>query len=155
MRPLRSRLPAALLAAALAVALAFAVTACGPAAASAPQTTPPETAHPPAPPAGSKATWKEVDRLLGEQKLAEAAKQVEQLEAAARERGDDRDLARALVRQTQIGLALGGYETAVEALAAKAWPAAPRPRAEVELYYAHAIAGYLDAYRWEIQGRER
>ena len=59
------------------------------------------------------------------------------------------------MRSTQLGLALGGYETAVEALRAKAWPEAPLARAAVELYDAHALLGYLDAYGWEIGQRER
>ena len=108
-----------------------------------------------APPSQAPPAWGEVERLLDEQKLAEAAPLVERIEAAARAAGDDLELARALVRATQIGLALGGYETAVEALAAKPWPAEPRARAAVELYQAHALIGYLDAYGWEIGRREK
>lgn len=110
---------------------------------------------PPEDPPAVRADWLEVDRLLSEQKLAEAAKLLEHLEAAARERSDDLGLARVLVRQTQVGLALGGYETAVEALRARAWPEAPLARATVELYDAHALLGYLDAYDWEIRRREK
>ena len=101
------------------------------------------------------ATWREVDRLIDEQKLAEVAKRVDALEAQARAAKNDDELAKALVRSTQLGLALGGYESAVEALQAKEWPAAPLARATVELYSAHALFGYLDAYGWEIGRRER
>ena len=109
---------------------------------------------PPEPPAPVSA-WKEVDRLLSEQKLSEAAKLLEGLESGARARKDDRELARVLIRKTQVGMALGGYETAVEALRAEAWPAEPLARAAVELYDAHALAQYLAAYGWEIAERER
>lgn len=110
---------------------------------------------PPEDPPAARADWREVDRLLSEQKLSEAAKILERLEAAARERGDDPDLARILVRQTQVGLALGGYETAVETLRAKTWPEAPLARSTVELYDAHALLAYLGAYGWEIRQREK
>ncbi|MCM2270445.1 MAG: hypothetical protein NDJ75_10110, partial [Thermoanaerobaculia bacterium] len=122
----------------------LALAACGSAQA--------ESAAPAPPPAGS---WREVDRLLDEQKLAEAAKIVDAIEQQARSGGDDAELARALVRSTQIAIALGGYETAVDALWKKSWPEAPLARATVELYAAHALHAYLAAYGWEIAQRER
>jgi uncharacterized protein YfaS (alpha-2-macroglobulin family) len=103
---------------------------------------------------GPLPSWSEVDRLVSEQKLAEAGKRVEAIEAAARAAGDDRELARALVRSTQLGVALGGYESAVEALRARAWPESPLSRAAVTLYDAFALDRYLDAYGWEIGRRE-
>ncbi|HSM13533.1 MAG TPA: alpha-2-macroglobulin family protein, partial [Thermoanaerobaculia bacterium] len=99
--------------------------------------------------------WRQVDRLISEQKLAEAAALLEPMAERARARGDDQELARILVRRTQIGIALGGFETAVEALRAEPWPEAPLARAQVELYDAHALVAYLDAYGWEIRQRER
>jgi alpha-2-macroglobulin len=109
-----------------------------------------DTAPPPA-----AADWATVDRLIDEQKLAEAAKRVDALEKRARAAGDDAGLARALVRSTQLAVALGGFETAVEALRAKSWPEEPLARAAVELYDAFALAAYLDHYGWEIAQRER
>jgi len=99
--------------------------------------------------------WPEVERLIGEQKLAAAAQRVAAIEAAARARSDDADLARAIVRSAQLGLALGGYETTVESLRSKPWPEEPVARASVELYDAYALSAYLDAYSWEIRQRER
>jgi alpha-2-macroglobulin len=122
----------------------IAVGACGSAQA--------ECAAPAPPPAGA---WREVDRLLDEQKLAEAAKLVDAIELRARAAADDAEVARALVRSTQIALALGGFETAVEALRRKPWPEAPLARATVELYDAHALHAYLAVYGWEIAQRER
>lgn len=142
-----------LLAAALALAAsAVACSGCRRAGAD-PGPADPPPGDPPVAVGGS--SWAEVDRLIGEQKLAEAAKRLESLEAGARARRDDAELARVLIRQTQLGIALGGYETAVESLRAEAWPEAPLARAAVELYDAHALAQYLAAYGWEIQQRER
>jgi len=103
------------------------------------------------PPATS---WTEVEAALDEQRLADALKGIEALEARARRSGDEAGLARSLVRATQVRIALGGYETAAEALLAADWPAAGLPRVEVELQAAHALRAYLDAYRWEIASRE-
>ena len=146
---------------ALALALLLPLTAvgaaCRPAEADAPPPPAPAGAGPEAgkPDPAAAADWKRVDQLISDQKLAEAAQDLEKLEAGARARHDDHELARVLIRETQVGLALGGYETAVEALAAKDWPAAPLARAAVELYQAHALLGYLNAYGWEIARREK
>ena len=146
---------------ALALALLLPLTAvgaaCRPAEADAPPPPAPAGAGPEAgkPDPAAAADWQRVDQLISDQKLAEAAQDLEKLEAGARARHDDHELARVLIRETQVGLALGGYETAVEALAAKDWPAAPLARAAVELYQAHALLGYLNAYGWEIARREK
>ena len=101
------------------------------------------------------AAWKEIDRLLGEQKLQEAADRLAPLVASARAAGDEATWAKALVRQSQVRTALGGLETAVAEMKAAAWPAGATARAAVELYYAHALLEYLSGYSWEIRQRER
>lgn len=101
------------------------------------------------------AAWKEIDRLLDEQKLQEAADRLELLVASAREAGDEANWAKALVRQSQVAAALGGLETAVEQMKAQAWPEGGTARAAAELYYAHALLEYLTGYDWEIRQRER
>ncbi|HEX9799492.1 MAG TPA: alpha-2-macroglobulin family protein [Thermoanaerobaculia bacterium] len=125
----------------------LAAPACGPARAM--------PAGPAVPAAAAPPGWAEVERLLDEQKLAAAAEALDRFEAAARERGDDAELARALVRRTQVAVALGGYATAVEALRAREWPEEPLARAAVELYDAFALGAYLDQSGWEIAQRER
>jgi uncharacterized protein YfaS (alpha-2-macroglobulin family) len=101
------------------------------------------------------AAWKEIDRLLDEQKLQEAADRLGPLVESARAAGDEGNWAKALVRRSQVRTALGGLETAVEELKAAAWPAGGTARAAVELYYAHALLEYLSGYDWEIRQRER
>ena len=102
-----------------------------------------------------KPSWKEVERLVSEQKFEEASKMVAQLEEAARAANDDEGLAKALIREEQLRVALGGFETAVKELREAAWPKASLPRAAVQLYYAHALVTYLRDYSWEIGKREK
>src|SRR5437868_6580965 len=72
---------------------------------------------------GQSPGWKQVDRLVGEQKLAEAVRAVEAIRVAARASGNDDELVRALVKEVQLRIALGGYETAVRFLRDEKWPA--------------------------------
>ncbi|HUK13506.1 MAG TPA: hypothetical protein VLW17_09405, partial [Thermoanaerobaculaceae bacterium] len=128
----------------------------------------PRASAPPAPTPGSGAAatgggakmtpasgWAEVERLVKEQKLEAAATAAGAIRVAAQLRGDEAQWTRALVRQTQLRIALGGYETAVRFLKEQAWPADPLDRCALDLFYAHALATYLDAYSWEIGTREK
>ncbi len=105
--------------------------------------------------APTKSDWQEVDRLISEQKLEQAAAKLEALRADAERRGDDAAWMRALVRKTDVRLALGGFETAVKELREARWPQSALARAGLDLYLAHALRTYLQAYSWEIQRRER
>ncbi len=73
-------------------------------------------------------SWKELDRLVAEQKLEEAAKVAAALRGAARGRGDAADETKALVREVQLREALHGYETAVRFLKEEPWPGATEAR---------------------------
>ncbi|MDQ1349264.1 MAG: alpha-2-macroglobulin, partial [Acidobacteriota bacterium] len=155
---MRSSIPATLL---LAGALALVAPACqqlqaDPRPGGSNAATDPDAANPRVPaPMNATAAWKEIDRLLGEQKLQEAADRLAPLVASARAAGDEATWAKALVRQSQVRTALGGLETAVAEMKAAAWPAGATARAAVELYYAHALLEYLSGYSWEIRQRER
>jgi uncharacterized protein YfaS (alpha-2-macroglobulin family) len=118
---------------------------------------PPKTDQPPPPPPPNAATPKlpEVDKLVDDQKLAEALPVIEAAMARARKQGDEDLLAYALVRHCQLRIALSGWETAVHELKAEAWPKAPVPSIAIELYYAHALSTYLRSYSWEIGKREK
>ena len=155
---MRSSIPATLL---LAGALALVAPACqqlqaDPRPEGSNAATDPDGANPKVPaPMNATAAWKEIERLLGEQKLQEAADRLAPLVASARAAGDEATWAKALVRQSQVRTALGGLETAVAEMKAAAWPAGATARAAVELYYAHALLEYLSGYSWEIRQRER
>lgn len=112
-----------------------------------------EAVKPDGPPGAAE--WKQVARRIADQQLEAASTLLDDLVERARAAGADADWARALVRRAQVRIALGGYETAVEQLAAAPWPTAPRADAAVRLYLARALAEYQRAYAWEIGRRER
>lgn len=102
-----------------------------------------------------KNAWKEVDRLVDEQKMEEAARRVDGILKTARAAGDEADWTRALVRSVQLRTALHGYETSVRFLREEAWPAGDLSRATLNLFYGHALVTYAHAYSWEIGRREK
>jgi len=99
--------------------------------------------------------WKEIDRLVGEQKLEAAATLAAALRAEAQAGGDGAGWTRGLVTEAQLRVGLHGYETAVRFLAEQPWPPDARSQAVLRLFYARALTTYLQAYSWEINQRER
>lgn len=136
----------------LAVSLALPIAACA-------ATPRPAAPLPPtdqeAPTVQASQDWQEIDQLIDDERPADAKPLVAARLAAAAAAGDGREWARALIRQTQVSTMLGGFETAVEELAAAAWPPQPLSHAVVELFYGQALINYLRAYRWEIGQREQ
>ena len=104
-----------------------------------------------APPGG----WKEIDRLIEQQKLAEASAKADAILQRAIQTKNEDEWTRALVRCVQLRSGLHGYETAVRFLKEQPWPDGLLPRVTLELYYAHALSDYARAYSWEIAQRER
>src|SRR4051812_43090748 len=100
-------------------------------------------------------SWGDIDKLVNDQKMQEARDAVELRFSAAKKGTDDAELARALIRRTQLRIALGAYETAVKDLKAEPWPKTLLPRVAVQLYYAATLTRYAQAYSWEIRQRER
>jgi uncharacterized protein YfaS (alpha-2-macroglobulin family) len=101
------------------------------------------------------AAWKDVDRLVNEQKFEEAAKAADALLAAAKAKKDEPEWTKALVKVTQLRIGLHGYETAVRRLRAEPWPAGTLHRAQLSLLYGHSLVTYQRAYSWEIGQREK
>ncbi len=99
--------------------------------------------------------WKEIDRLVDEQKLEAAREQLGKLRQRAEAEGRATDWTRALIRDVQLGTALGGVETAVRKLREQKWPDDGFSQLVLELYYAQTLVNYLDQYSWEINQRER
>ncbi len=100
------------------------------------------------------ANWKQIDKLIDEQKLKEAEKAVVKIFDQAKNK-DSRDWARSLIKLTKIRIGLNSYETAVKELKSAEWPKSSPDRTLVELYYAQALFAYLQEYSWEIRQRER
>lgn len=103
----------------------------------------------------ASASWKDVDRLVNEQKYEEAAKVAESILQAAKARKDGAEWTRALVTVTQLRIGLHGYETAVRRLKDEPWPEGNLPRAQLSLLYGHALVTYQRAYSWEVGQREK
>ncbi len=99
--------------------------------------------------------WKEIDRLVGEQKLAEAATLAAELRAAAQAAGDNAGWTRGLVSEVQLRIGLHGYETSVRFLKEQPWPPDARSQAVLDLFYGRSLVTYLQAYSWEINQREQ
>lgn len=105
------------------------------------------------------AVWQAIDRLVSEQKMQAALDQVAPILTTARDRGDVEAWTRALITSVQLQTALHGYETAVRYLRTEPWPEGPqrdrrRARVVLDLFYAHALAQYRNAYRYQIVQRE-
>lgn len=98
--------------------------------------------------------WKQVDALVDEQKMEAASELAGKALDDARKAGDAAEVVRALVRVTQLRMALHGYETAVRFLKDQEWPDHPVARAVLDGFYAHALVTYGDMYSWEIRQRE-
>ncbi len=109
--------------------------------------------------AGARVTgedpWKELERLVSEQKFEEAAARAGKIREAARAAGDESNEAKALVREVQLRTALHGYETSVRFLKDQPWPQGLLPRTTLRLFYAQSLVTYAQAYGWEIGKREK
>src|SRR4029079_3472653 len=103
---------------------------------------------------GKPVSWAEIDRLIDEQKLEQASQEVLKVLAAARKAGDEENWTRALTRAPQLRIGLSGFETAVRFLKSEHWPSATIPHTALNLFYAHALVLYAQAYSWEIGQRE-
>jgi len=111
--------------------------------------------RPGAPVTGGPPTWKEVERLVSEQKFEEAAASAGKIREAARAAGNEANEAKALVREVQLRTALHGYETSVRFLKDQPWPKGLLPRTTLRLFYAQSLVTYAQAYSWEIGQREK
>jgi len=103
----------------------------------------------------TKATGKDFDQLISEQKYEKASKVVEGILADAVTTGDDKEWARSLIRWVQLRTALHGYEAAVRFLKDQEWPSQPLAHAALSLFYARSLTTYAQSYSWEINRRER
>lgn len=100
-------------------------------------------------------SWKQIDQLADEQKYQASVDLIQKRLDADQKSGDDVDQAKALIKLTQLRMALGGYETAVKELKARPWPKGLIGNSAVQLYYAQALWQYAQWYSWEIRKREK
>jgi uncharacterized protein YfaS (alpha-2-macroglobulin family) len=100
------------------------------------------------------ARWKEVDRLINEQKFNEALTVVDKILTDSQASGDQDNWTKALVRGFQLRSGLHSDEVAVRTLREATWPEGFLHRATLNLFYAQALVDYYQAYSWEINNRE-
>lgn len=108
-----------------------------------------------APRSDAMADWKRLDQLIDGEKFAAAAQLAHDLGTQAMAAGDEPGWARALIREVQLRVALEGYEAAVKRLIEAERPQSPEWRAALALARANALMRYLNAYRHDIDRRER
>lgn len=99
--------------------------------------------------------WSEVDALAADQKYEQARRVIAGIRDGAAKSGNAADLTEAIIRDVQLQIALSGYESAVRSLRTQPWPQDLLSQASLELYYAHALTSYRNAYSWEIGQREK
>ena len=99
--------------------------------------------------------WSEVAQLTADQKFEEARRVVAAIRQEAQKTDNAADATEALINEVQLQIGLSGYETAVRFLRAEPWPKDLLSQASLELYYAHALSSYRNAYSWEIGQREK
>lgn len=104
--------------------------------------------------ASAAVDWKEIDRLIKELKLQEAAKRLDELLPEIRKSGNEEELTRALVRGAQLRANIAEPGEAVRFLQSQPWPEARRERAVLSLFLAEALKNYYDNYRWTIWENE-
>ena len=101
------------------------------------------------------ATWAEVDALVKDQKLAEAAAKVDGILRAAERRKDEAEWTKALIRKVQLETGLHGYETAVRILEDEPRPPGLLSQTTLDLFYAQLLVQYRQTNSWEVAQRER
>ena len=90
--------------------------------------------------------WKAIDQLVAEQKLEAARTALGELRATVARSGNTSDWTRALIREVQLGTALGSVETAVRTLREAPWPDDGFSQLLLELFYATTLVHYVDRY---------
>jgi len=106
-------------------------------------------------PTPSAADWKEIDRLVEQQKLAEASAKADAiLQRAIRAKNED-EWTRALVRCVQLRSGLHGYETAVRFLKEQPWPTWSKGHEMTPHALARLLASFdvLSSQHW-VAGRK-
>ena len=97
----------------------------------------------------------EYDELVSQQKFNEALKRIQVLIAKSSNSKNYVQSANLIATQTNLKIALHGYEKAVNDLRSMDWPKDKMAQTILNLVYGHSLKIYKDAYSWEIKKRER
>jgi len=99
--------------------------------------------------------WKEIDKLVEEQKFQAALDRIAELERNAAQSGDAVEQVRILVRKVSYETAWNRWQDALNHLLASesSWPTDIVSQTTLGLYLASTIQGYRAFYGWEIARR--
>lgn len=99
--------------------------------------------------------WAEVDKLEKKQKYKAALKKVDVILDNAQQQKELKEWRKALIRKVVLQTTLHGYETAVHTLHDEPWPHDGESNSILHMFYAYTLETYYNAYRWEINNREK
>lgn len=101
------------------------------------------------------AVWKEIDKLVEEQKFQAALDRVDELEREAVKSGDAVQRVRILIRKVSYETAWNRWQDALNHLleSESSWPTDIVSQTTLGLYLASTIQGYRSFYGWEIARR--
>ena len=99
--------------------------------------------------------WKLFNKYIDEQKFEKASKIVLKIKNNSKNSNNSEELVKAIVKYTQLKIALHSYETAVKYLKEEKWPEDLLSQTVLNLYYADTIKYYMQNYSWEIRKREK
>jgi hypothetical protein len=99
--------------------------------------------------------WKEIEKLLSETKVAEAAEAAARVREVARAAGDEDNWTRGLIQEAQLRTVLSGVEESYGVLRGAEWPRDPVDQAILHLYTAELLRAYNQQFSWRINQRER
>lgn len=101
-----------------------------------------------------QAAWKEIDRLIDEDKLNEATARLDELLPVLRKSEDDAGWRRALILATQLRISSEHPEGGIRFLREQSWPEDRQQRAILSLFYAESLDNYFRHYRWKLWRNE-
>src|SRR4051812_6329211 len=83
--------------------------------------------------------WKNVDKLVAEERIEEASRAVADIRVKAPAAGNEADVTRAIIKEVELREGLHGTETAVRFLKEEPWPTGTLAHLSLELFYAHSL----------------
>ena len=98
--------------------------------------------------------WNSVERLIKEQKATQVSRQIDHILKQAKRQKDNKSWQQALILNATIKSQTGQFENALKYLN-QPWPRDNESQMLLNLHKAYLIINYIQAYRWEIQQREK
>jgi len=98
--------------------------------------------------------WSNIEKLIKDQKIKQATAQIDNVLKTSKRAKDNQNWRHALILGAAFRVQRGQFEKAVKHLN-QAWPKDAESQMLVNLHRAYVYSSYIQAYRWEIQNREK